>query len=73
MEYINSLFNSKTTTATKYSIRSYAHNLTVQKQDKLALNLFDDKRLYLNPIQYKVYHGINTPRKAIVLVYSVCN
>ena len=49
--YINSLFNSKTTTATNYSIHSNAHNLTVQKQDKLALNPFDDKRVYLNPIQ----------------------
>ena len=50
-QFINSLFNSETTTATNYSIRSDAHNLTVQKQDKLALNPFDDKRLYLNPIQ----------------------
>ena len=44
--YFNSLFNSETTTAT-----IYAHNLTVQEQDKLALNPFDDKRVYLNPIQ----------------------
>ena len=45
------MFNSETTTATRYSIRSDAHSLTVQKQDKLALNPLDDKRLYLNPIQ----------------------
>ena len=51
MEYINSLFNSQTTTATKYSIRSDAHKLYVQKQDKLALNPFDDKRVYSNPIE----------------------
>ena len=50
-QFINSLFNSETTTATNYSIRSNTHNLTVQKQDKLALNPFDDKRMYLNPIQ----------------------
>ena len=50
-QFINSLFNSETTTANNYSIRSIAHNLTVQRQDKLALNPFDDKRLYLNPIQ----------------------
>ena len=50
-QFIKSLFNSETTTATKYSIRSDAPNLTVQKQDKLALNPFDDKRVYLNPIQ----------------------
>ena len=50
-QFINSLFNSETTTATNYSIRSNAHKLTVQKQDKLALNPFDDKRMYLNPIQ----------------------
>ena len=50
-QFINSLLNSETTTATNCSIRSDAHNLTVQKQDKLALNPFDDKRLYLNPIQ----------------------
>ena len=50
-QFINSLFNSETTTATNYSIRSNAHNLTVQKQDKLALNPFDEKRVYLIPIQ----------------------
>ena len=50
-QFINSLFNSETTTATNYSIRSNANNLTVQKQDKLALNPFDDKCMYLNPIQ----------------------
>ena len=50
-QFINSLFNSETTTATNYSIRSNAHDLTVQKQDKLALNPFGDKRVYLNPIQ----------------------
>ena len=49
--YFNSLFNSQTTTATNYSIRSNAPNLTVQKQDKLALNPFDVKRMYLNPTQ----------------------
>ena len=47
--YINSLFNYQTTTATNYSIRSKNHNLTVEKQDKLCLNPFDDKRLYLTP------------------------
>ena len=50
-QFLNSLFISETTTATDYSIRSNAHNLTVQKQDKLVLNPFDDKRVYLNPIQ----------------------
>ena len=44
-QFINSLFNSETTTATNYSIRSNAHILTVQKQDKLALNPFNDKRV----------------------------
>ena len=50
-QFITSLFNSETTTATNYSIRSNAHHLTVEKQDKLALNPFDDKRVYFNPIQ----------------------
>ena len=48
---INSLFNCKTTTATNYSIRSDAQNLTVQKQDKLPLNPFVHNPVYLNPIQ----------------------
>ena len=48
---INPLFNSQTITATNYSIRSDSHTLPVQKQDKLALNPFDDKRVYLNSIQ----------------------
>ena len=47
--YVESLFKSETTTATNYSIRSKHHNLTVEKQDKLCLNPFDDKRLYLTP------------------------
>ena len=50
-QFINSLFNSETTTVTNYSIRSNAHNLTVQKQETLALNPFDDKRVQLNPLQ----------------------
>ena len=50
-QFINSLFNSETTAATNYSIRSDAHSLTVQKQNKLALNPFDDKSVYLNRIQ----------------------
>ena len=68
-QFINSLFNSGTTTATNSSIRSDAHNLTVQKQDKLALNPFDDKRLYLNPIQSLSLD--KHTQKAIVLVYIV--
>ena len=51
MEFISSLFNSQTTTATNLPIRSDSHNLTVQKQDKLALNPFDDERMHLKPIQ----------------------
>ena len=50
-QIINSLFSSGKATATNYSIRSDAHNLNVQRQDELALNPFDDKRVYLNPIQ----------------------
>ena len=50
-EYQNSLFNSETSSSTNISIRSNLHNLTVEKQPKLCLNPFDDKRLYLNPIQ----------------------
>ena len=46
--YKTSLFNSKTIESTKYSIRS---NPTVQKQKKLALNPFDDERMYLNEKQ----------------------
>ena len=42
---------SETKNATNYSIRSNSHQLTVQYQSKLALNRFDDKRMYLSPIQ----------------------
>ena len=42
---------SETTNATNYSIRSNLHQLSVETQNKLALNTFDDKRMYLNPIQ----------------------
>ena len=50
-DYINTLFLSKTTNSTNYSIKSNHHQLTVEKQTKLALNPFDDKRMYLNPIK----------------------
>ena len=50
-EYQNSLFNSESSSSINISIRSNLHNLTVEKQNKLALNPFDDKRLYINPIQ----------------------
>ena len=40
--YKNSLFNSETSSSTNISIRSNLHNLTVEKQNKLALNPFDD-------------------------------
>ena len=50
-DYQSSLFNLETSSSTNISIRSKLHNLTVEKQPKLCLNLFDDKRLYINPIQ----------------------
>ena len=50
-DYKNSLFMSETTNATNYSFRSNLHQLSVEKQNKLALNPFDDKRMYLNPIK----------------------
>ena len=50
-DYTRCLFMSETTNATNYSIRSNLHKLSVEKQNKLALNPFDDKRLYFNPIQ----------------------
>ena len=50
-EYQNSLFNSETSSSTNISFKSNLHTLTVEKQNKLALNPFDDKRLYINPIQ----------------------
>ena len=42
---------SETTSATNYSIRSNLQKLSVEKQNKLALNPFDDKRVYINPVQ----------------------
>ena len=50
-DYINSLFNSQISSSTNISNRSKLHNLTVEKQNKLTLNPFDDKRLHINEIQ----------------------
>ena len=50
-EYQNSLFNSETSSSTNISIKSNLHKLTDEKQPKMCLNPFDDKRLYINPIQ----------------------
>ena len=49
--YKSSLFNSETSSSTNISNKSNLHNLLVEKQNKLALNPFDNKRLYINPIQ----------------------
>ena len=50
-DYTRCLFMSETTSATNYSIRSNLHKLSLEKQNKLALKPFDEKRVYLNPIQ----------------------
>ena len=50
-DYTRCLFMSESTSATNYSIRSNLHNITVEKQNKLALIPFDVKRVYLHPIQ----------------------
>ena len=50
-DYKNSLFMSETTNATNYSIRSKLQQLSVGKKNKLALNPFDEKRMYFNPLQ----------------------
>ena len=42
---------SEATNALNYSIRSNLHQILVEKRNKLALNPFDDKRMYLNPKQ----------------------
>ena len=59
--YKSSLFNNTTTHQTNYSIRSNNHSLTVQSQNKLSLNPFDDKRLYINNTQ-SVPWDIHTQR-----------
>ena len=50
-EYKNCLFNNQTTNQTNYLIRSNNHSIKVIEQNKLALNSFDDKRLYINNTQ----------------------
>ena len=60
-EYKNCLLNNQTTNQTNFSIRSENHNLRVVSQKKLALNPFDDKRLYLNNI-YSVGWDIHTQK-----------
>ena len=49
-DYTRCSFMSETSSATNYSIRSNLHKLSVEKQNKLAMNPFDDKRVYFNPI-----------------------
>ena len=49
--YIYCLENNKITNQKNYSIRSNNHTLSVVSQNKISLNPFDDKRLYINSIQ----------------------
>ena len=42
---------SETTNARNSSVRSNLHQISVEKQNKLALNPFDDKRMYIHPIK----------------------
>ena len=46
-DYKNSLFMSETTNATNYSLCSNLHQSTVQYQNKIPLNPFDDRKMYL--------------------------
>ena len=41
---------SETKCASKYLFHSNLHRSTVKKRNKLALSLFDDKRMYLNTL-----------------------
>ena len=70
-DYKNSLFMAETTNATKYSIRSNLHRFTVQYQNNLALNLFDDKRMYLNPIQSSLWDKHSKMRLSLYSLYKV--
>ena len=45
-DYTHCLVLSESTIATNYSIRTILHKLSVEKQNKLALNPFDDKLVY---------------------------
>ena len=50
--YKSSLFNSETSSSTKYQLDLiYTTLQSVEQQPKLCLNPFDDKRLYINPIK----------------------
>ena len=49
-DYKRCLFNSESSRSTNHSNRSNLHQQSVEKQSKLALNPFDDKRMYLKPI-----------------------
>ena len=70
-DYKRSLFFNETTNQTNFSIRTNHHQLNVISQNKMALNPFDDKRLYLNNINQ--CHGTITPKKVIVIVFCVLN
>ena len=56
---------------TTYSIRSNLHQLSVEKQNKLALNPFDDKRVYLNPIQSLSWDEHTTRRLSLYTLYKI--
>ena len=50
-DYKKCLFNNQTTNQNNYSIQTKKHQIKVIEQNKMALNSFDDKRLYINNTQ----------------------
>ena len=54
-EYFNCLENNQNYYATNYSLKSKKHEITMIKQDKIALSSFDDKRCYINTYESVPY------------------
>ena len=51
----NCLENNQNYYATNYSLKSKKHEITMIKQDKIALSSFDDKRCYINTYESVPY------------------
>ena len=67
-DYKNCLFCNETTNQTNYSIRSEKHAIRVIEQNKLALNSFDDKRLYINNTIFSTM-GYSYPKRRLYLYF----
>ena len=59
-EYVDAVFNDKTTTASQLRFKSECHDMSTEEVNKIAINLRDNKRLQVSDKIATYPHGTLT-------------